>query len=125
MKLGTASRCDTRISLLNCFSTSMRPPCPRRVAVTLVTVLSLAVSVATRYCPVVRDETHATNRVTPQSLDAKRQHLLNDGFHWFAPAATFGLRQPAWTAVALLPAVAPHIRLYPEDGLRNRPPPSC
>jgi hypothetical protein len=87
-------------------------------------VLSLTVSVATRYTTVVQQEA-AAKIVTSQSLDAKRQHLLNDGLHWSAPAATFVLFEPGGVSAAALPAVPRVTRLYSEDLLYSRPPPSC
>ena len=95
-----------------------------RRALVLGAVLSLAISVATRYSTVVRQEA-ATKIVTSQSLDAKRQHLLKDGLHWSAPAATFVLFAPTGVNVAGLPAVAPWPRLYATHFLYSRPPPSC
>jgi hypothetical protein len=95
-----------------------------RRALVLGAVLSLAISVATRYSTVVRHET-ATNILTSQSLDAKRQHLLKDGLHWSAPAATFVLFEPAGVHVAALPAAPPGPRLYATHFLYSRPPPSC
>jgi hypothetical protein len=87
-------------------------------------VLSLTVSVATRYSTVVQQEA-AAKIVTSQSLDAKRQHLLNDGLHWSAPAVAFVLFVPAGASAVVLPAVPPIPRLYSEDLLYSRPPPSC
>jgi len=94
-----------------------------RGALILGAVLSLAVSVATRYSTVVQQA--AAKIVTSQSLDAKRQHLLNDGLHWSAPAATFVLFEPGGVSAAALPAVPPVTRLYSEDLLYSRPPPCC
>jgi len=88
-------------------------------------VLSLTISVATRYGAVVRHETGTIKIVASQSLDAKRQHLLNDGFHWSAPAATFVLFAPARVSASALPGVAPITRLYSGDVLYGRPPPYC
>jgi len=94
-----------------------------RRALILGAVLSLAVSVATRYSTVVQQEA-AAKVVTSRSLDAERQHLLNDGLHWSAPAATFVLFEPAGVSDAALPAVPPVTQLYSEDLLYSRPPPS-
>jgi len=107
-----------------------RNPTIRRVSLwrsTLIlgAVLSLTVSLATRYCPAVRHETHATKIVASRSLDAQRQHLLNDGLHWVAPVAAFVLFEPARVSAAVLPAVPTVTRLNLEDCLYNRPPPSC
>jgi hypothetical protein len=89
----------------------------------LAAVLSLAINVATRYTTVVPSS--AAKIVSPQSVDAKRQHLLNDGLHWSAPAATFVLFQPAGASAAALPPVPPVTRLDSEDFLFSRPPPFC
>jgi hypothetical protein len=94
-----------------------------RRALVLGAVLSLAISVATRYSTVVRHKA-ATKILTSQSLDAKRQHLLKDGLHWSAPAATFVLFEPTQVLVAGLPAVPLGPQLYAPDFLYSRPPPS-
>lgn len=88
-------------------------------------VLSLTVGVATRYCSIEQPGEHATTIVKSHSFDAKRQHLLNDGLHWSAPAAAFILFKPARVISAVLPAIFPIIRLHSEDCLYSRPPPSC
>jgi hypothetical protein len=95
-----------------------------RRALVLGAVLSLAISVATRYSTVVRHET-AAKILTSQSRDAKRQHLLKNGLHWSAPAATFVLFEPTQSLVAGLPAVPLGPQLYATDSLYCRPPPSC
>jgi len=95
-----------------------------RKALVLGAVLSLTISVATRYGAVVRRGA-ATKIVTSQSLDAKRQHLLKDGLHWCAPVAKFVLFEPAGVHVSGLPTVPPGPRLYATDFLYSRPPPSC
>lgn len=97
----------------------------RPTAVILVAVFSLAVSVATRYSTAVGQEAQATKIIRSQSLDAKRQHLLNDGLHWSAPAVTFVLFAPARVSARALPAVPSIARLFLEDCLYKRPPPSC
>jgi len=94
-----------------------------RRALVLGAVLSLAINVATRYSTVVRHET-ATKILTSQSLDAKRQHLLKDGLHWSAPAATFVLFESTEARVVGLPSISPGPRLYATDFLYSRPPPS-
>jgi hypothetical protein len=94
-----------------------------RRALILGAVLSLAISVATRYSTVVRHEA-AAKILTSQSLDAKRQHLLKDGPHWSAPAATLVLFEPTQVLVAGLPAVPLGPQLYATDFLYSRPPPS-
>jgi hypothetical protein len=88
-------------------------------------VLSLAINVATRYSTITRQEAGATKSTTSQSLDGKRQHLLNDGLHWSAPAATFVLFQPARVSVAVLSSILPVTRIYSEESLYDRPPPYC
>ena len=94
-----------------------------RKALVLSAVLSLAISVATRYSMVEQQET-ALKIVKSQSLDAARQHLLKDGLRWSAPAATFVLLQPAEVFHAELPAMPSLVRLRAEDFLYSRPPPS-
>jgi hypothetical protein len=95
-----------------------------RRTLVLSAVLSLAISVATRYSTLVRRET-ATKILTSQSLDAKRQHLLKDGLYWSAPAATFVLFEPTEARVVWLPSISTGPRLYATDFLYSRPPPSC
>jgi len=96
-----------------------------RSALILLAVLSLTVSVATRYCALVRYDAHAPQFATSHSPEAKRQHLLNDGLHWSAPAAAFVLFEPTRGLSRFLPAISPITRLCLEDCLYDRPPPSC
>ena len=91
-------------------------------ALILGTVLALTVSLATRYST-VRGEAGTTKNASSQSLDSKRQHLLNDGLHWTAPAATFVLFEPAEVSSAVWPVALPTARPYAEDLLYSRPPP--
>ena len=93
-------------------------------ALILGAVLSLTIHVASRYCYVTGAETQTLNAAKAHSPDAKRQHLLNDGLHWSAPAA-FVLFKPTGVFAALLPAVPSITRLYSEDCRYSRPPPSC
>jgi hypothetical protein len=102
---------------------SLRSSLSRR-ALILAAVVSLTISVATRYTTVVRLEA-GTKALTSQSLDSERQHLLNDGLHWSAPAAIFVLLEPTRVSFAISPVIFPINRLYPEDLLYSRPPPSC
>ena len=96
-----------------------------RKALILGAALSLAISLITRYSTVQLPEAHATKTAASQSLDAQRQHLLNDGANWSAPAATFVLLE-AQGAFARVPSSIPRtVRLYSENCLYNRPPPSC
>jgi hypothetical protein len=96
-----------------------------RGALILSAVLSLAINVATRYSTLTPRETGTTKGATSKSLDGKRQHLLNDGLHWSAPAAKFILFEPAAISVAALPAVPPATRSRSEGLLCSRPPPFC
>jgi len=93
-------------------------------ALILGAVLSLTINVATRYCNVIGAGTQALKAAKAHSPDAKRQHLLNDSLHWSAPAAAFVLFEPTRVSSAVLPAIPLVTRLYPEDCLYNRPPPS-
>jgi hypothetical protein len=95
----------------------------RCAALILGAVLSLAISLATRYSTVVRNTAPATTTVRSLHLDAERQRLLNDGLHWSAPATTFVLFEPSGVSAAVSPAVPPAIRPYSEDLLYSRPPP--
>jgi hypothetical protein len=88
-------------------------------------VLSLAINVATRYTTIAPQERSKTKSTTSQSLDGKRQHLLNDGLHWSAPAAKFILFEPAGISAATLPAVPSITGCYSEECLYDRPPPYC
>ena len=99
--------------------------CGCRAAVILLAVLSLTVSVATRYCALVRYDAHAPQFATSHSPDAKRQHLLNDGLHWSAPAAAFVFFEPTGAFSGFLPEIPPMARFYLENCLYDRPPPSC
>ena len=96
-----------------------------RSALILLAVLSLTVSVATRYCYVTGSEIQALRAVKSNALDGKRQHLLNDGLHWAAPAATFVFFEPAEVSAALPRDIPPLVRLYSENCLYDRPPPAC
>jgi hypothetical protein len=96
-----------------------------RKALVLGAVLSLPISVVTRYSSTQRNEGLATKKaVSSQSLETKRQHLLNDGFYWSASAATSVLFDPAGTPAGLLSSIPLVARLYPEEYLHTRPPPS-
>ena len=97
----------------------------RHRALILGAVLALATNVATRYCSVTIVETHALKIAQWHSLDAQRQHLLNDGLHWLAPAATFVLFEPAKALAAVPLSVSPALRLHSDECRFSRPPPSC
>jgi hypothetical protein len=91
----------------------------------LSAILSLVISVATRFS-VVEQQNTSTTIVRSQSLDASRQHLLNDSLHWSTPSATFVLFVPAKVSLAAWSAVASVVRLHSESLLYSRPPPfSC
>lgn len=99
--------------------------CICRSGLILLAVLSLTVSVATRYCALVRYDAHVPQFATSHSPDAKRQHLLNDGLHWSAPAAAFVLFEPTRAVSGFLPEIPPRAGFYLENCLYDRPPPSC
>lgn len=94
----------------------------RRTAI-LGVAFSLTISLATRYSTVVRDEGRPTKTVMSRSLDAKRQHLLNDGLQWSAPAAKFVLFEPARLSAIVLVPTPSVSRCYSEECLYDRPPP--
>jgi hypothetical protein len=95
-----------------------------RIAVVLVVICSLTVSLATRYT-VLGSEAQKVTTVKPQSLDAKRQHLLSNALQWTAPASSFTLFQPPRSSVLAVSAVVPSTNLSAEIWLYNRPPPAC
>jgi hypothetical protein len=95
-----------------------------RKSLVLTAVLSLAISVATRYS-VVEQQKASTTIVKSQSLDASRQHLLKDGLHWSAPSVTFVLFVPAEVSLAGWTEVPSVVRLHSESFLYSRPPPFC
>ncbi len=95
-----------------------------QIVLILGAVFSLTVSVATRYCTFVQCEPNAATTATSHALDAKRQHLLNDGLHWAAPVATFVLFKPTQVSSALPRDIPPVARLYCRECLCGRPPPS-
>jgi hypothetical protein len=88
----------------------------------LSAVFSLAISVATRYGAVDQQKA-STTMVKSQSLDASRQHLLNDSLHWSAPSATFVLFLPARILLAAWTGVPSVARLHFESFFHRRPPP--
>ena len=96
-----------------------------RIAAVLAVVLSVATSVATRFCVVVPNQPHATNIAQAHSLDGKRQRLLNDGLQWSAPVATFVLLHPMQASSSALPKISVVPRLCSEQYRYSRPPPSC
>ena len=93
-----------------------------RTSLVLTAALSLVISVATRFSVVEQQKT-STTIVRSQSLDASRQHLLNDSLHWSTPSATFVLFVPAKVSLAVWSAVASVVRLHSESFLDSRPPP--
>jgi len=95
-----------------------------RSALIVTAVCALVINVATRYSDVSGIALHAEKTVAARALDAKRQHLLNDGLHWIAPTVSFEF-QSAQVSPVHLPAVRAVIRFRPETWLYNRPPPSC
>jgi len=95
------------------------------IALILGAVLSLAINVATRYTTITPQEASRTKSATAHSLDVQRQHLLNDGLHWSAPAEKFVLLEPARLSNAVLLSVPPVTRVYSEESLYDRPPPCC
>jgi len=96
-----------------------------RIAAVLAVVLSVATSVATRFCAVVPNQSLATKVAQAHSLDDERQHLVNDGLQWSAPVATFLLLQPTQVLSSALPEISAVVRLCSEQSCYNRPPPSC
>jgi hypothetical protein len=96
-----------------------------RIALILVAVVSLTVSLATRYYIVTGSDSQTTSVLKSNSTDGKRQHLLNDGLHWTAPVTMVSVFRPRRIFIAAPLAVLPATVLCPEHCLYNRPPPSC
>lgn len=94
-------------------------------ALILAAAVSLAFGVATRYCQVAAWSADGVKVAHSQSPEAKRQHLLNDGHHWSAPAAALVLFRPAPVAFGISPVAPASPRRYGEDCLYSRPPPLC
>ena len=96
----------------------------RRVVI-LVAVLSLTLSVATRYTSSFASTYGQGISVSAVSAKVKTQHLLADGLQWIAPvAAILMLVVPRRTAgIVHLPL--PVTNLCSEHWLYNRPPPVC
>jgi len=98
--------------------------CWRRTLI-MVAVVSLSISVATRYCAVVQFSSRAATVAKACPPEGKRQHLLNDGLHWSAPVETFVLFEPAGVSGAVLLTEPLLTRPYSQDSLYSRPPPVC
>jgi hypothetical protein len=94
-----------------------------RAALILIAVLSLSVSVATRYT-VPNSDAVGVKIVKPPSPDAKRQHLVRDAQNWTAPAPKFAFIPLVRTNVHVISAIFPATNLSSESWLYNRPPPS-
>jgi hypothetical protein len=95
-----------------------------RAGLVLVAVLSLSVSVATRYTAANSDAASLKVVKSPSS-DAKRQHLVRDAQKWTAPTPKFTVIPAVRSHVQIVSAVFPATNLSSESWLYNRPPPSC
>jgi hypothetical protein len=95
-----------------------------RIAFVFLAILSLTVSLATRYTNQQLDLLSVT-AVKSESLEANRQHLLGDGLEFTAPVTQFFLFQPPRSAVFAISAFVPSTNLESESWLYNRPPPAC
>jgi hypothetical protein len=94
-----------------------------RSTLVLGAILSLTISVATRFSTTAPSKT-STKVVRSESPNSERQRLLNDGLLWCAPAMTSALFEPAGVSLEILPAVPAITRSHFEDLLFSRPPPS-
>src|SRR5579885_2225544 len=111
-----------------CDRSSIPAGCPARQTngwrelLILLALLSLTISVATRYCHVSGAQSQTLKSAKANPLDGKRQHLLNNGLHWSAPVEKFVLLLPAFVPAIVRPAASPIVQLYSTDCLHNRPP---
>jgi hypothetical protein len=96
----------------------------RHHALILAAVLSLTIHVGTRFCQVNRAAPQMSHAAKAYSLDAQRQHLLNDGLHWCVPTTAMLVFEPTRVISSVLPAVFPLTRLRSEEALYSRPPPT-
>ena len=96
-----------------------------RVGIAIVAITALANSVATRYCVASEAQSSGRDLVKAASIEAKRQHLLDNGLHWTAPVIALFLLEPAELSHAALPDIPLRPRNFFEDCLYNRPPPTC
>src|SRR5579862_7995563 len=94
-------------------------------AIVLLAVLSLIVSVATRFCASgnLRVTTAKTFKIHA-SPEAKRQPLAKDADHWIAPVICLS----PWQSLSSYPQISPAGLPIPgslfEESLYDRPPPT-
>lgn len=93
------------------------------VVVILVTVCSLAIHVATRYCSSENSSAYSVKTLHKQSLETSRQRLTKDAASWMPPVVcAVALQAPA--AYPHLAPAGPSIADFAFDKSRyNRPPP--
>jgi hypothetical protein len=91
----------------------------------LLAVLSLTLTLATRYTQTASAVISLDSSISSVSSGAKTQHLLADGLQWTAPVTTFIVLVVPHYPRQVIPPVLPVTALYSENWLYNRPPPSC
>lgn len=92
-----------------------------RGALTGLAVLSLVVTLATRFQGTVQD----TATVQSSASHAMRQHMNQDAVRWTAPILQLTVLQAPTFYPSVEPAGLPLPILLIEENLYNRPPPAC
>lgn len=95
------------------------------VAVVLLAVCSITVSVATRYSvPGRASDSKVTTVRNHVDIEPIRQRLLNNAASWMPPVVGSAILQHKATFSRLVWIDAPAPRVFFEESLSNRPPPS-
>lgn len=92
----------------------------RRALICLV-LLSLVVTLATRFQVTVQD----TATIQSSASQAMRQHMNQDAVRWAAPILQLTVLQAPTFYPRVAPAGPPLATLLVEENLYNRPPPAC
>ena len=93
----------------------------RRWALVCFVLLSLVVTLATRFQVPVQDTLTAQSSVS----HATRQHMNQDAVQWTAPILQLTVLQAPTFYPRVAPAGPPLPILLIEENLYNRPPPTC
>jgi len=97
----------------------------RWVAVALVAVCSITISVATRYSvPGKTGDSKVTTVRNHVDIEPIRQRLLNNAASWMPPAVGTAILQQNESFTRVIWTGPPAARLFFEQNLFNRPPPS-
>jgi hypothetical protein len=94
-------------------------------AIVVIAVCALTVSVATRYCYAGSSSVHVRATLHKHSApQTARQRLSKDAATWIPPVFFTAILQAAAFDPRVAPAGPPIPRLFFEESLYNRPPPS-